>query len=612
MDLNEVLQRLQGVKGSGNQYTALCPAHEDSKPSLSVAVGSDGRILLKCHAGCTVEAVVAAMGLSMSDLCPEPNESLKKPKKVVTTYSYCDLNDNCCEKIRYDDKTFGWRQRNERGDWVYNKNGIKELLYNREILDSNDTVFIVEGEKDVDTLKARDLPAVCSANGAGRGKWPHKLNHLFEGKSVYVLNDNDEVGRQFAKGTADSLCGVAKFVKLLEVTKLYAGLPDHGDITDVFERLGDEALSALAALAQSAHEHKKAQNGKPQGGTVSATELVGKEFTPLLQPVNQLICEGLTFLVGASKIGKSWIALLLAVCVARGSAFWGRVTMKSRVLYFALEDSERRIKSRLLTMGETNPPENLMFATQAEIMGEGFEGQLSDWLSGGSETALIIIDTFQKVRGISPRGVNAYQADYETVGKLKSLADKHRAAIVCIHHTNKLRNAADPYEKISGSTGIMGAADTAILIDRERGSDLATVMFTGRDVYGDDFIIRFNNGRWDVEHENAAEFREGNAYEAEPMVQLLRSIVTTNPTGSKWAYSQLESMGLDLLGYPPFATARDCASKLGQLSQELLRRDGILVSCGLTINKGEYHGKGIKIEVKQPITKFQAKFDNSA
>lgn len=627
MPMNEVLSRFQGVtRGADGQYSAKCPAHDDQKASLSISTGKDGRILFNCHAGCEVEAVAAAAGLEMKDLFPESGESrTPAPKpRIVATYKYTDLDGKQCEKIRRSDKSYGWRQPDGRGGVVYNRKGIGPLLYNREAVDTGAIVFIVEGEKDVETMKSYGLPAVCSADGAGPGKWPAALNSLFTGKQVYILNDNDGPGRDFAREIADNLHGTAASVKLLEVLELDPDLPEHGDISDVFQRAQDKeaAKLALGRLAKGAAAYaprvnpsevlkREAEKSKLLA-PVNASDLMGKAFPALMQPVVNLICEGLTMLVGASKIGKSWLVLQLALHVAGGAVFWGRETTKCRVLYLALEDSLRRLQTRLRTL-DMDVPENLQLLTSIDVLGEGFEEQIEEWLSREAGPKMIIVDTFQKIRGASSGKDNAYQADYKVMGVLKAIADRHRAAIVCVHHTNKLRKVEDPFEKVSGSMAIMGAADTTILITRERGADVATVSLTGRDVWGDDFVIRFENGRWAVEHENAFEYHASNEYEAQPLVQVLRKLAAENPGGGKWAYTELEAIGLDLLGYRPFTSTRECTSKVGDLSAELLRRDGILVTCGVTVNKKTekytIHGKGVQLEVRAPETSFQSKIE---
>ena len=222
---------------------------------------------------------------------------------------------------------------------------------------------------------------------------------------------------------------------------------------------------------------------------------------------------------------------------------------------------------------------------------------------------MIIIDTFQKVRGISPKGVNSYQHDYEAVSKIKQIADKHRAAIVCIHHTNKLRNVDDPYEKVSGSTGIMGSADTTILITRERSSENATVMYTGRDVYGKNFIIKFVDGRWDILSDDADTYKLKQNYDKEPLVQLFRKLIAENPNGGRWTYNNLKAIGLELLGYQPFIDGKEITRTLSAgLADELRRRDNLVVECGVPVQ----HSRGIKLREYTPIVNFQTKMQFTA
>lgn len=281
-----------------------------------------------------------------------------------------------------------------------------------------------------------------------------------------------------------------------------------------------EALAGEPIGKQALVEAKKAKPVEKAGALqiTSATDLMGKEFPPLIQAVDKLICEGLTVLVAASKVGKSWLVLLMAICVALGRPFLGRSTTPCRVLYFALEDSERRLQERMRAMKVSTIPETLHFVTKAKMIETGFLAQVEEWLAADKGPSLVIIDTLQKVRGISKKGVNAYEGDYDVIGGIKSLADKYRSMIVCVHHTNKAKNVSDPFDKVSGSTGIMGSADTTILLDRERGQDTATVRFEGRDVYGDDFVIRFDNGVWRLENVSAAEFHAEQSYDAEPIV----------------------------------------------------------------------------------------------
>lgn len=322
-------------------------------------------------------------------------------------------------------------------------------------------------------------------------------------------------------------------------------------------------------------------------GVIGAAELMEKEFRPLVQPVHGLISEGLTLLVAASKMGKSWMALLMALCVATGEDFLGRHTTRCRVLYMALEDSERRLQDRLRKLCSGQVPENLYLKTCAPLMGDGFEEYLESWLSEDNTPALVIVDTLQKIRGLGSRNVDAYKADYETMGKLKAIADKHRASLVCLHHNNKMQRVADPFDKISGSSAMMGAADTAILISRDRGQDTATVIFTGRDVHGEDFTIRFDGGRWLLVSDNAREYQAAQEYESDPLAQIICILAKENPEGGRWTYAELGEAGIEKIGVEPFASGKECGKRLMDgLATELWKRDNIRVKWGIHTSKG--------------------------
>lgn len=311
---------------------------------------------------------------------------------------------------------------------------------------------------------------------------------------------------------------------------------------------------------------------------VDAKTLLEKSFARLSEPVGGFIVEGLTLLCGASKIGKSWLVLSLACAVAAGKPFLGRSTEQGSVLYLALEDSERRLQERLLKLHE-NPGSALVFATQCRTLEDGLLDDLRDWVRGVERPRLIIIDTLQKVRGsaVSAR-VNAYASDYAMMARLKTFADENRIAVVLVHHLNKMRDVSDPYDRISGSTGLMGAADTTILIARERGSDDAKVTFTGRDVWGDDFMIRMHDGRWTA---MSGEAQEREVYETSPIVQTCRMLLGRSfGEMVKITLQDFLDASVQGCGMLAAATKQELSARLTELAPKLLQYDGILVSNG--------------------------------
>ena len=190
--------------------------------------------------------------------------------------------------------------------------------------------------------------------------------------------------------------------------------------------------------------------------TINAEDLQNRTYEPTHFLVDELIPEGLHILAGAPKIGKSWLALWLCLCVAQGQPLWNFATTQGEVLYLGLEDSFQRIQTRLFDLTEDAPP-TLHFAIMADTLKHGLEQQIEQFLTEHPTTKLVVIDTLQRVRGTGSDS-NLYANDYQDIGLLKQLADKKHIAILLIHHLRKLHDD-DPMNMISGSTGLSGAAD---------------------------------------------------------------------------------------------------------------------------------------------------------
>ena len=213
--------------------------------------------------------------------------------------------------------------------------------------------------------------------------------------------------------------------------------------------------------------------------------------------VEHLLYPGLYILAGAPKIGKSWLALDLCLSVAEGEPFLKHETHKGQVLYLALEDSLLRLQNRLYEFTEEHA-EGLQFSTLAKTIGGGLEQQLEDAKKKLPDLRLIVIDTLQKIR----RTVDAkYGSDYSELSALKSVADRLGVAILLIHHTRKERDS-DPFNMISGTTGIIGCADGSFVLVRESRKDKTGKLYcTGRDIESAELSLRFEGHRWIVTDE---------------------------------------------------------------------------------------------------------------
>ena len=214
--------------------------------------------------------------------------------------------------------------------------------------------------------------------------------------------------------------------------------------------------------------------------TIDADTLQSTAYEPASFVVDDLLPQGLHLLAGAPKIGKSWLALWLCLCAAQGKPLWTFATRPCEVLYLCLEDSFQRIQSRLFDLTEDAPP-TLHFAVMSQQLHNGLVEQIEQFLKEHPQTRLIVIDTLQRIR-TAGNDANPYASDYRDIGVLKALADKHRIAILLIHHLRK-ELADDVFSRISGTTAISGAVDSSFtLVEDKRGSGKATLSCIGRDI----------------------------------------------------------------------------------------------------------------------------------
>ena len=230
----------------------------------------------------------------------------------------------------------------------------------------------------------------------------------------------------------------------------------------------------------------------------STRELEQMKFAELRWIVPGLISAGLAGLYAKPKIGKSFLALQLAHAVASGTRALGHFeTVKGHALVIALEDTDVRIKTRMAKL--KLPGIEGLRVTTSWPKGDDAYIALERELQEHPETKLIVIDTLQRFRkGSAGKGQNVYEADYAELGFLKGIADRHGIAILLVHHMRKGVQSVDVFENVSGSAAITGAADTNIVISRERTSTEAVMHVTGRDIEEQDYAARVVDLAWQV------------------------------------------------------------------------------------------------------------------
>lgn len=268
---------------------------------------------------------------------------------------------------------------------------------------------------------------------------------------------------------------------------------------------------------------------------ISAEQLMKQKLAPINWCVEDFLPQGLGLIAAMPKTGKSWFTLQLCLSISAGSDLLGYKTHKGETLYLALEDSRHRLKDRLIQiLGDNSVPENFNFVIKAPSLANGLIDMLEKHMSEHPNTKLIAIDTLQKIRTGASRQEGAYAADYREVGMLKSFADKHNITVWLVHHLRKQKDA-DVFNKISGTNGIMGVADTVLILDKDRRvSDEAKLHITGRDVEFDELCLRFNKSlhQWSCEgnanvQEKKRVIRE---YSNDLVIKALLKLIELEPT----------------------------------------------------------------------------------
>ncbi len=247
-------------------------------------------------------------------------------------------------------------------------------------------------------------------------------------------------------------------------------------------------------------------HGFPQ--IITASDLIGKDFQPTDFIVRGILPKGLTIAAGPPKSGKSLLFLMLAVTVAAGRNLLGIFkTYPCGVLYISLEDDQKRLQRRLVSMTAENPVGNSLFVADSWTHPDqdGVE-MLADWFETNPGPWMVVIDVFAKFKGASIK--RSYGAEYRMATRIKEIADRYDSGIVLVHHTIK-RIPDDWLAGLYGSSGLTGAADTIMLLDRDRKSQMATLFVTGRDIVDTAIKMELNRttGLWEVKETDNEDLR---------------------------------------------------------------------------------------------------------
>ena len=563
-------EHLQTVpKPAGDhKYNACCPFHHERNPSFWFNTTNG---MWKCESGCGSGNATSFLAridnidtqdawkqlLKIAGVSEEPETRQRQPETLqhyseskhmpVDFLKSLGLKDRPgegsrpdCVIIPYynqDGSCVAMKQRyhpqnKQRFGW---DKGGKPTLYGLWLdLNKNArSVILCEGESDAQSCWLNGLPCY---GVPGATNFQKEWVSLIGDKNIYIHVEPDRGGQQFLIKTLQKL-KEAEFTGKVYSFRCKRIDGESKDPSELLIRHGEEFRALIDPAIKAAtqedldnipviYEAKDTAPGKKEVHPLEvyrASELYGLHLEAPPTIVRGMIPAGLTVLAGAPKKGKSWMSLALGIAVASGQPFLGMETEIGDVLYLDLESKKFRVQKRLEKLLVGPAPERLFISHACEKLDDGLMEQVQMWAAGAEHPVMVIIDTLGKVDGSRKKGENAYQSDTRILGTLQGFALDQKIAIVVVHHMRKSTATlvADPFELVSGSMGITGAADAVLLLTGKRGDEDTILSVTSRDFESKELVVTLDNGRWILKSTNSEEYMEEQKYMKSPYVRAI-------------------------------------------------------------------------------------------
>lgn len=484
------------VKWNGTSTTLVtCVFHDDSRPSLSLNSETGDFHCFGCEAkGSIFDFVMLRRGCDFKEALKEladfagvhEGADVKPKPEIETTYRYTDAKGTLLfEVVRFRPKDFKQRRPDGKGGWAWNMDGIGRVPYNLPEVAGSNYVVIVEGEKDVESLRALGVVATC--NPGGVGKWKPEYNKYLQGKHVAILPDNDEPGRKHAVQVASSLNGVAAVIKVVELP----GLPDKGDVSDWAKQEGNGKVPLFMAI-QSAPgwepstdtemDHTASQDAPTddfpedvvqEPDTTPEDVVRGFHFLPasniisMPQPTTWLIkpfldASSLSMIFGEAGSMKSFMALDQGLSIATAHDWHGGEVRQGGLVFYIAGEGFAGLNRRLKAWSiyhETDLQDVPFFVSDrpvqfldSESAGEMIKA-VEELRAQHGDPVLVIIDTLN--RNFGPGDENSTQDMTQFIATIDGmLRSRYRCAVQIIHHSG-LSTA----ERARGASALRAALD---------------------------------------------------------------------------------------------------------------------------------------------------------
>lgn len=461
---------LPSIKSNGsNMAQALCPWHNDTKPSLTINL-STGQF--KCF-GCDSKGSVFDFYMkrhsvdyktAFNALAKEAGLTIEAQRKVVKTYDYVDESGKLLfQTVRYEPKDFKQRRPDGKGGWLYNLQGVELVPYNLPEVIKAKSIIVCEGEKDCLNLKAMGFTSTCNPMGAG--KWRPEYNQYFKGKKVVIIPDADKPGRDHTLQVAKNLKGIAESVKVVELPEL----PEKGDATDWLYAGGTkEGLIELIKAAPKWEEpasqfHDTYNTHKAVKLKVSSLRdiLSYEDPTYLINPI--LIENTLAILSSYAGVGKSLLSLFIAFSIISGKKLFDHfnVSKHGRVLIVDEENPGSFLKERLMMIGFTDDmPISFLHFQKVKLDRADCFAEITQIVKD-LKPVLVIFDALIRIHTAKENDASEMALVMERLRDIVNLG----TTVLVIHHHRK--GAGDKKESVRGSSDIMGGIDMHLSLEEK-------------------------------------------------------------------------------------------------------------------------------------------------
>lgn len=488
-------------KKQGTGYVARCPAHDDHDPSLSIGEKDDGTALLNCFSNhCSYQSILETLGLWTN---PSELQAGRKGKAVIPYH------------VRKQVKLHSPAYLEKNNVVVPFSNGATITLYpdGKKIVNkggnTKEAMFFFAG----DAIEIQQADCLLVATGYSTTASIHESTG---GIAIMVVSDDNLattiplLRSKYADKEITICADYDARDKFLSLASKYHCRLCHApivndnpksDFNDLMIAEGKSAVCEVIDEAKfvTADSTKESRQENKQYG-ITGADLLLKKFDALNWVIPDILPDvGAYLLAGKLKMGKSWFSLALALAYTQGGKFLNRDVPKGKVIYLGLEDSQRRMQSRILTLQpevDRNPIllSNIRFFhgdDNVPRLDNGFFGFIEPYLDG---VKFMVIDILQKIRPMKGSG-NVYQDDYNALGAIQTFANERNMCILILHHTRKA-DADDVFDTLNGSGGVGGAVDGALIIARKRGEGSAILSTTGREIPELEHGLTFKDGVW--------------------------------------------------------------------------------------------------------------------